>query len=74
MVGFSDRTYPGCTKLISLWPSVDSHTIAFCLYDALRSLDREGIKSAGVDFAFSKEGEFTAIAERLLKAASPDIS
>lgn len=70
VVGFSDRHYPGATKVYSLGSSQNSQEAAFSLYDVLRRLDLDGVVSAWVDMQLPKDGLWQTIHERLSRAAN----
>jgi len=73
VVGFSDREYPSAERVFSIGQSSDPHSVAEQLYEVFRQLDESGIAEAHVDMNFPREGLWTTIEERLIRA-SPDIT
>lgn len=67
VLGFSDRNYR--LPLVSLGVSEDPYEISSNLYDALRSLDLLGYKTVLVDINFPRDGLYSTLYERLLKAS-----
>lgn len=67
VLGFRDRNY--IFPLVSFGASDDPEEIASNLYDALRSLDLLGYKTVLVDINFPRDGLYSTIYERLLKAS-----
>lgn len=70
VIGFSDRTYPKATRVITLGDTHNPEIVAEVLYSILRQLDQEGIMEAHVDMDFPSTGLWTTIRERLQKAAN----
>ena len=70
VLGFSDREYPKAKIVFKLGPLTEPHEIAQKLYQTLRDLDKNQVKTAWVDMDFPQEGILTSIAERLQRAAS----
>lgn len=68
VVGYSDRTYSGATRLFSLGQSTDAEEVAHNLYHTLRQLDEEKIEAAWVDIRLPETGLFATLLERLKRA------
>jgi len=69
VVGYSDRSYPKAQKVYYLGESNDPKAIASALYATLRSLDKDDVKQAYIDFDLPDLGLYGAIKERILKAS-----
>lgn len=69
VIGFSDRTYPGAKKVLSLGNSDDPSNVLRSLYQTLRQLDQDEIQSAWIDFNIPSEGPWLTLRERLKRAA-----
>jgi len=69
IVGFSDRTYPVGSQLITIGSSEDPEHVAENLYSVLRELDERNIACAWVDINFPGTGLWETIIERLRKAS-----
>lgn len=70
VLGFSDRVYPGATKVIELGSSADPEEVCRRLYSALRTLDDNQVTSAWVDMQFPQTGLWQTFAERLHRATN----
>lgn len=70
MVGFSDRQYPGYTKVYYLGSSSNPQEVSHRLYRILRQLDEDGVPEAVVDMQMAEDGLWKTIRERLSKASA----
>ena len=70
VLGFSDREYALARRWV-LGPSDDAAAAARTLYALLRRLDQEGIEEAWIDDQIPVQGLWSAIAERMRRAAAP---
>lgn len=69
VVGFSDRTYLGAKKVLTMGSSSCAESAAFSLYDTLRALDVQAVEAAWVDMRFPENGLWKTLRERLTRAA-----
>ncbi len=69
VLGFSDRSYPGARRIITLSTSTDAASAGNALYSALRDLDRFQLKSVYVDINVPASADWLAILDRLEKAS-----
>lgn len=69
IIGFSDRSYPEGTNLISWGRSDHPEEVLSHLYEVLRLLDQKEIKEAYIDVDFPNKGLWRTLHERILKAS-----
>lgn len=74
VIGFDERSYPPGKLFFSLGSINDPEKAAFNLYEVLRKLDRQGIKSAFIDIDFPSTGLWRTLRERILKAAGQEFA
>ncbi|CRX37390.1 L-threonylcarbamoyladenylate synthase [Estrella lausannensis] len=72
VIGFDERSYPQRKYFFSLGSIHSPEKAAFRLYEILRKLDRQGIKSAFIDVDFPSTGLWRTLRERILKAAGQE--
>ena len=69
VVGFSNRSYEGASRVFSLGADTSPQEVAHALYDTLRQLDSEGVMEAWVDMRMPSTGLWQTVRERLMRAA-----